>query len=154
MEADIALLKPIWKGIERMMDYHLEDIVLHDSLHSCRNWRGTGTAVIEVKLSQAHIKQSPFYRVFIEPKEAFGMMDRKRCLQASGEYGAVGPDMRRFIWHFEDEGTNVCRASCNYGMPFKTGLVLLSDSLWAKLFIVILFDVIVWEWYCILRMER
>ena len=40
----------IWKVIEWVMDRRLEVIALHDSdsdsLHGCRNGRGTGTAVI------------------------------------------------------------------------------------------------------------
>ena len=48
----IGLLALIWKVIERVMDHWLEAIVLHDSLHGCRNLRGTGTAVIEAKLTQ------------------------------------------------------------------------------------------------------
>jgi hypothetical protein len=57
----IRLLEQIWKVIERVMDHRKPSaIVLHDSLHGCRNRRGTGTAVIEAKLTQqlAHIKQS------------------------------------------------------------------------------------------------
>ena len=66
----IGLLEPIWKVIERVIDKRLEAIALHDSLHSCRAKQGTGTAVIEVKLTQqlAHIKQTPFYGVFIDLK--------------------------------------------------------------------------------------
>ncbi len=40
-------LEPIWKVIERVIDRRLKAIALHDSLHGCRNGRGTGTAVIE-----------------------------------------------------------------------------------------------------------
>jgi len=56
----IGLLEPIWKIIERVIDKRLEAIALHDSLHGCSNGRGTGTAVIEAKLSQQlpHIKQT------------------------------------------------------------------------------------------------
>ncbi len=78
-----------------------EAIVLHDSLHSCRNQQGTGTAIIEAKLTQqlAHIKQSPFYGAFIDLTKAFDAMDQERCLQLLGEYG-VGQNMRRLIRHF------------------------------------------------------
>jgi len=78
----IGLLEPIWKIIERVIDKRLKAIALHDSLHSCHNGRGTGTAVIEAKLSQqlAHIEQTPFYGVFISLKKAFDAMDRERCL--------------------------------------------------------------------------
>jgi hypothetical protein len=59
----IGLLEPIWKVIERVIDKWLEAIALHDSLHGYRNGRGTGTAVIETKLTQqlARIEQAPFY---------------------------------------------------------------------------------------------
>jgi hypothetical protein len=57
----ISLLKPIWKVIERVMDKWLEAIILHDSLHGCRNGRGTGTGVIKAKLTQqlAHLNRPP-----------------------------------------------------------------------------------------------
>ncbi len=48
----ISLLKPIWKVIEWVMDHWLEMIALHNSLHGCQNRQGTGTAVIEAKLTQ------------------------------------------------------------------------------------------------------
>jgi hypothetical protein len=112
----IGLLEPIWKVIKRVMDKPLEAIALHDSLHGCRNRRGTGAAVIEAKLAQqlAHIEQTPFYGVFINLKKAFDAMDQERCLLILEGHGA-GLNMRRLIHHFWDEATNVCRASGNYG---------------------------------------
>jgi hypothetical protein len=79
----IGLLEPIWKIIERVIDKRLEAIALHDSLYGCRNGRGSGSAVIEAKLSQqlAHIEQTPFYGVFIDLKKGFDAMDRERCPQ-------------------------------------------------------------------------
>jgi hypothetical protein len=78
----IGLLEPLWKVVKRVMDHRLEVIALHDSLHGCRNGQGTGTAVIEAKLTQqlAHIEQAPFYGVFIDLKKAFGAMDMEQCL--------------------------------------------------------------------------
>ena len=116
----IGLLEPIWKIIERVMDQRLNAIQLHESLHGCRDGRGTGTAVIEAKLAQqlAHLEQRPFYGVFLDLKKAFDAMDRKRCLLVLEGYGA-GPNMRRLIHHFWVEAQMVCRASGNYGAPFK-----------------------------------
>ncbi len=68
----------------------------------------------------AHIEQTPFYGVFIDLKKAFDAMDRERCLLILEGHGA-GPNMRQLIRHFWDEATNVCRASGNYGAPFKAG---------------------------------
>jgi hypothetical protein len=76
----IGLLEPIWKVIEeRVMDHWLEPIALHDSLHGCLNGCGTGTVVIEAKLTQqlSHIEQAPFYGVFVDLKKAFDTMDRE-----------------------------------------------------------------------------
>ena len=65
-----------------MINKQLEVITLHDSLHGCRNGRGTGTAVMEAKLTQqlAHIERTPFYGAFIGLKKAFDVMDWERCL--------------------------------------------------------------------------
>jgi hypothetical protein len=151
----IGLLEPIWKVIEQVIDKWLEAIALHDSLHGCRNERGTGTAVIEVKLSQqlSHIEQTPFYGVFIDLKKAFDAMDRERCLLLLEGHGA-GPNMRRLIRHFwDDETTNVCRALGNYGAPFKAGRgVTQGGLLSAKLFNVLV-DAVVREWLRLLREE-
>ncbi len=53
-------------------------------------------------------------------KKAFDTMDRERCLLILEGHG-TGPNMCRLIRHFWDEATNVCRASGNYGTPFKAG---------------------------------
>jgi hypothetical protein len=77
------------------MDHRLELIALHNSLHSCRNGQGTGTAVIKAKLTQqlAQIEQAPFYGVFIDLKKAFNTMDWERCLFIL-EGHVVEPSMR------------------------------------------------------------
>jgi hypothetical protein len=98
----------------------------------------------------AHIEQTPFYGVFINLKKAFDAMDRERCLLILEGHGA-GPNMRRLIRHFWDEATNVCRASGNYGAPFKAGRgVTQGGPLSAKLFNVVV-DAVVREWLRLLR---
>jgi hypothetical protein len=136
----------MWKVIERVMDHRLEVIALHNSLHGCRNGQGTGTAVIEAKLTQqlAHIEQAPFYGVFIDLKKAFDAMDWERCIFILKGHG-VGPSMRRLIRHFWDEATSKCRALGNYSTPFKTGHgVTHGNSLLAKLFNIMV-DIVVRE---------
>ncbi len=137
-----------------MIDKQLKAIALHDCLHGFRNGWGTGTAVMDAKLTQqlAHIEQTPFYGAFIDLKKAFDAMDREHCLLLLEGHGA-GLNMRRLIRHFWDEATNVCRASANYGVPFKAGRgVTQGGPLSAKLFNVIV-DAVVREWLRLLREE-
>jgi hypothetical protein len=150
----IGLLEPIWKIIEQVMDKGLNVVELHESLHGCQNGRGTGTAIIEAKLAQqlAHLEQRPFFGVFLDLKKAFGSMDREWCLLVLEGYGA-GPNMRRLIRHFWENVQMVCRASGNYGMPFKAGRgVTQGRPLSAKLF-NILVDAVAWEWFVRLQQE-
>ena len=110
--------------------------------------------MIKAKLTQqlAHIEQTPFYRVFINLKKAFDAMDRERVLLLLKGHGA-GPNMHRLIRHFWDEATNVCRASGNYGAPFKAGRgVTQGGPLSAKLFNIVV-DAVVREWLRLLREE-
>ena len=77
-------------------------------------------------------------------------MDWERCLQLLGEYG-VGLNKRRLIRHFWDEAMNVCLASGNYGVPFKSSRgVTQGGPLLAKLFNKIV-DAVVREWHRIVR---
>ena len=79
-------------------------------------------------------------------------MDRERCLLVLEGYGA-GPNMRRLIRHFWGNAQMVCRASGNYGMPFKAGRgVTQGGPLSAKLF-NILVDAITREWFVRLQLE-
>ena len=75
----IGLLEPIWKIVEQVSDKRLNAIKLHESLHGCRNGRGTRTAIIEAKLAQqlAHLEQHPFFGIFLNLNKAFDAMDRE-----------------------------------------------------------------------------
>jgi hypothetical protein len=90
----IKLLEPVWKCIERVIDHQLEVIDLHDSLNGCRNNRGTGTAIIEAKLTQqlSYLELKPFYGVFLDLQKAFEAMDWEQCIMVLEGYGA-GPRM-------------------------------------------------------------
>jgi hypothetical protein len=59
--------------------------------------------------------------------------------------------MRRLIRHFWDEATNICRASGNYGVPFKSGRgITQGGPLSAKLFNITV-DAVIREWHRIIR---
>jgi hypothetical protein len=84
--------------IEQIMDHRLDMFNLHDSLHGCRNKRGTGTAIIKAKLAQqlSHLELKPFYGVFLDLRKAFNAMDRERCILILEGYGA-GPRLVRLV---------------------------------------------------------
>ncbi len=46
----IGILDPIWKVVEKVMVARLSVIELHDCLHGGLPRRGTGTAIMEVKM--------------------------------------------------------------------------------------------------------
>jgi hypothetical protein len=144
----IGLLEPIWKVLERIMDLRLGMIDLHDALHGCCAHRGTGTMVIEAKLAQqlAYLELQPFYGVFLDLRKAFDAVDRDRCLLLLEGYGA-GPRMIRLIRTYWRNAIMVCRASGNYGQPFKAGRgVTQGGPLSARLF-NILVDAVVHKWF-------
>jgi hypothetical protein len=148
----IGLLEPIWKVIERIIDHRLDAFVLHDSLHGCRNKRGTGTAIIEAKLAQqlAYLELTPFNGVFLDLRKAFDAMDRERCTLILEGYVA-GPRLIRLIRTYWRDAIMVCRASGYYGTAFKAGRgVTQGGPLSARLF-NLLTDAVVREWIRILR---
>ena len=118
----IGLLDPIWKVMEILMDNQLKTLALHDCLHGFPAGRGTGTAIMEVKLAQqlVYLKQVPLYGLFIDLRKAFNAMDRKRCLQILEDCG-VGPKIRRLIQTFWRLALLVCKAWGCYGRPFLAG---------------------------------
>jgi hypothetical protein len=118
----IRLMEPIWTVLESIINHRFETIVLHESLHGCLKHRRTGTAIIEAKLAQQlpHLKQAPFYGVFIDLRKAFDAMDQERCLKILELHG-VRTNMLRLIRNFWDTAINVCWARGNYSRPFQAG---------------------------------
>jgi hypothetical protein len=145
----IGLLELLWKVVERILDWQLNALPIHEALHGCQNGRGMGTAILEAKLAQqlAHLEQAPLYGVFLDLKKAFDAMDREKCLLILEGYGA-GPNMVWLIRNFWRDAAMVCCALGNYGGPFRAGQgVTQGGPLSAKLS-NILVDAVVREWLC------
>ncbi len=107
----------------------------------------TGTGIIEAKLAQqlAHLKQMPFFGVFIDLRKAFDAMDCGQYIEILALHG-VGPKMLCLIRNSWDSATNISWTKGNYGQPFKTGRgVTQGGPLSAKLFNIVV-NAVVWEW--------
>ncbi len=144
----IGLIEPVWKCIEQVIDHRLDTINLHDSLHGCRNNRGTGTAIIKAKLAQqlSYLELQLFYGVFLDLRKVFDAMDWELCLMMLEGYGA-GPQVIRLIRGFWRDAIMVCRAAGNYGTVFKAVRgVTQGGPLSAKLFNIMV-NAVVQEWF-------
>jgi hypothetical protein len=104
----IGLLDPIWKVVEKVMVARLSVIKLHDCLHGGLPCRGTGTAIMEVKLQQqlAWVEQAPLYQIYLDLRKAYDALDRGRCLEILAGYG-VGPNLLRLQKKFWDDAKMV-----------------------------------------------
>ena len=73
----VGLLEPLWKLIEKILDARLAGLETHDALHGFLAGRGTGTAILEAKLTQqlAYREQVPLYGNFIDLHKVFDTMD-------------------------------------------------------------------------------
>ncbi len=79
----IGLLDPIWKVVEKVI------VKPHDCLHGGLPCRGTGTAIMEVKLQQqlAWVDQEPLYQIYLDLRKAYDALDWGRCLEILAGYG-------------------------------------------------------------------
>jgi hypothetical protein len=98
---DYRGIDPIWKVVEKVMVARLSVIKLHDCLHSGLPGRGTGTAIMEVKLQQQHawVEQAPLYQIYLDFRKAYDALDRGQCLEILAGYG-VGPNLLRLQMKF------------------------------------------------------
>ncbi len=137
----IGLLDPIWKVVEKVMVARLSVIKLHDCLHGGLPCRGTGTAIMEVKLQQqlAWVDQAPLYQIYLDLRKAYDALDRGRCLEILAGYG-VGPNLLRLQKKFWDDAKMVCRAGGNYGLPCSSNARAFSYVAWSCCRIVLSFS--------------
>jgi hypothetical protein len=99
----------------------------------------------------SYLELKPFYGVFLDLKKAFNSMDWECCIMILEGYGA-GPRMIRLIRGYWRDAIMVCRASGNYGTPFKAGCgVTQGGPLSAKLFNILVVDAVAHEWFRELR---
>ena len=72
------MIEIVWKLLEAIFDTLVKKAVhFHDILHGFRAKRGTGTAILEVKLAQglASIEQVPLFLIFLDLHKAYDTVD-------------------------------------------------------------------------------
>ena len=76
-------MQPMWKIIKGVMERRLQKLDLHESLHGGLKSKGTGTAIMEMKLAQglAQLDQMPMWATFIDLRKVFNAIDRERLLE-------------------------------------------------------------------------
>jgi hypothetical protein len=143
----IGLLDPIWKVVEKVMVARFSVIKLHDCLHGGLPGRGTGTAIMEVKLQQqlAWVEQAPLYQIYLDLRKAYDALDQGQCLEILAGYG-VGPNLLRLQKKFWDDVTMVCRAGGNYGLPFGAHRGVTQGGPLSSLVFNVCVDCVVREW--------
>jgi hypothetical protein len=120
----IVLLESIYKLASTIVTFRLSGgIQFHDAIHGFRAKRGTGTAIIELKLLTQYTKLcgvKNLYVVFLDLQKAYYTLDRKRTLEILEGYG-VGPNIRAFLKKGWDGDTLVSKQGGFYGEPFDVG---------------------------------
>ena len=92
----IALLKSTHKLASAIVSFRLSDgIHFHDAIHGFRAKRGTGKAIIELKLLTQHAKLCGVKKlciVFLDLQQARCALDQERTLEILEGHG-VGPSV-------------------------------------------------------------
>ena len=102
----IGLLDTLWKLVEELIDIRLRaSLQMHDVLHRFRARRGTGTAIMRLKLAReiASIYQDPLFLVFLDLMKAYYTVDRDRLLIPLEGYvaGARVCGILETFWDFQ-----------------------------------------------------
>ena len=146
----IGLLESVWKVISSVMNRRLSAIELHDALHGFRAGRGTGTAIIEVKLLQqwARLKQVPLYGIFLDLRKAYDTLDRDRALDILEGYG-VGPRALRLLRRFWGAQKVVAKQSGYHGDPFDATRGVTQGDIISPAIFNIIADAVIRYWLTI-----
>jgi hypothetical protein len=120
---------------------------LHDCLHGKLPRRGTGTAIMEVKLNQqlAWVDQALLYQIYLDLKKAYNALDWTGCLEILAGYG-VGPNLHCLQKQIWDGARMVCCAGGSYGEPFSAGRGVTQGGPLSSLMFNVCVNAVVREW--------
>jgi hypothetical protein len=121
---DIALLNSVYKLALTTVTCRLAGgIEFHDAVHGFRAGRGTGTAVIELKLLTQctnECRARNLCAVFLDLQKACHTLDQERTLEILEGCG-VGPNIQAFLKKIWDGDTLVSKQGGFYSEPFDVG---------------------------------
>ena len=89
---DIGILETLWKVVEALIDTCLRaSLQFHEVIHGFQAGRGTGTAIMDMKLAQeiSRLDHDPLFLVFLDLRKAYNTVERDRIIQTLEEYGPV-----------------------------------------------------------------
>ena len=84
------MIEALCKVLEAIIDTRIKTVVvLHDALYVFFTRRGTGAAMMEIKIAQdiASINQDSLFLVFLDICKAYETLERRQLIQALEGYG-------------------------------------------------------------------
>jgi len=144
----IALLEIIYKLLSSIINRRLcEKVKLDDALHGFRAKRGTGTAIMEVKLLAQLRSRSdePLFMIFLDLKKAYDTLDRTQAMRILKGYG-VGRNIRRIIDTIWRGDTMVPRQAGYFGRPFRAKRGVRQGDIVSPFIFNIMVDAVVRHW--------
>ena len=116
----IWLTETIWKVISRIINYRItSSISFHNWVHGFQAKHGTGTAILDLKLTMTHTLETntPLHTVLIDLRKSYDYVNRSKMIQLLQEYG-VGEKMRNVIENYWEKQLVVVRKGKFFGNPF------------------------------------
>jgi Reverse transcriptase (RNA-dependent DNA polymerase) len=120
----IALLEVLYKLITRIISDRINNnVTFHDAIHGFRRFRGTNTAISELKLvmrsTKLNAKYKPRFIIFLDLEKAYDTLDRNRTIEILRAYG-IGPNILHFIIETWANDKMYPRQAGCYGEEFST----------------------------------
>ena len=98
----IGLFEVLWKFTNAVINTWVKmDVEFHDASHGFRTRRGTGAAIVDLKISQELdiIYQNPFLLLLLDLRKAYDTLDCRSLLKILEGYGA-GPKLCGILVEF------------------------------------------------------
>ena len=122
-------------------------IQLHNTLHSFRTVRGTGTTPLEAKPLQQmmDMREKVLCEIFLDLHKAYYALDRGHCLDILTSYG-VGPGDLRLLRRYWACLSMVAMSGGYFGAPLKgQQIVTQGETLYTTIFNVVV-DAVLRHW--------